>query len=81
MLLVLSIISQPPNLEQVTSLLMSKINGKRGRPGSIAVKFARSASVAWGSPVQIPGADVAPLVKPRCGRRPSYKVEEDGHGC
>ena len=19
--------------------------------------------------------------KPRCGRRPMYKVEEDGHGC
>ena len=23
----------------------------------------------------------APLIKPRCGRRPTYKVEEDGHGC
>ena len=21
------------------------------------------------------------LVKPCCGRRPTYKVEEDGHGC
>ena len=23
----------------------------------------------------------APLVKPCCGRCPTYKVEEDGHGC
>ena len=31
--------------------------------------------------VRIPGADVALLVKPCCGRRPTYKVEEDGHEC
>ena len=41
-----------------------------------------SASVAQGSPVQIPGVDTAPLGKPCCGRHPTYKkVEEDGHGC
>ena len=29
-----------------------------------------------------PGADMAPHGKtPCCGRRPTYKVEEDGHGC
>ena len=22
-----------------------------------------------------------PLIKPGCGRRPTYKAEEDGHGC
>ena len=33
-----------------------------------------------GSPVQIPGADMSPLVKPCCGRHPTYKVEEDGYG-
>ena len=34
-----------------------------------------------GSPVWILGVDMAPLGKPCCGRRPTYKVEEDGHGC
>ena len=45
------------------------------------VKCACSASVALGSPVQIPGADMALLGMACCGRRPTYKVEEDGHGC
>ena len=36
----------------------------------------------WGSPVQIPGVDMAPLGKKPCyGRHPTYKVEEGGHGC
>ena len=42
------------------------------------VKFARSASAAQGSPVQIPGVDMAPLGMPRCGRCPTYNIEEDG---
>ena len=49
----------------------------RGQPGGAGVKCTGSASAAWGSPVQIPGADLA---KPCCGRRPTYKVEEYGHG-
>ena len=53
----------------------------RGWPGGTAVKFRRSALAAWGSPVWIPGADMALLIKPCCGRHPTYKVEEDGHGC
>ena len=44
-------------------------------------KRARSASVAWGLLVRILGADMAPLGKPWFGRRPTYKVEEDGHRC
>ena len=50
-------------------------------PGGTAVKPAHSASVARGSAVRIPGADMAQLGKSCCGRRATYKVEEDGHGC
>ena len=53
----------------------------RGWAGGAAVNCAHSASVAGGSSVQIPGADMAPLGKPCCGRHPTYKVEEDEHGC
>ena len=52
-----------------------------GRPGGAVVKFAHSTSAARCSPVWILGADMAPLVKPFCGRHPTGKVEEDGHGC
>ena len=34
-----------------------------------------------GSPVRILGADMALLGTPCCGRCPTYKVEEGGHGC
>ena len=52
-----------------------------GRLGGTAVKFTHSDFAAQGSPVRILGADMAPHGKPCCGRRPTYKVEEDGHGC
>ena len=45
------------------------------------VKCARSASAARGSLVRILGEDMAPLGKTCCGSHPTYKVEEDGHGC
>ena len=57
------------------------MEGKQGQHGGAAVKFARSASAARGLLVQIPGADMALLGKPCCGRHPTYKVDEDGHGC
>ena len=42
------------------------------------VRCARSTLAARGSPVRIPAVDTAPLGKPCCGRRPTYKGEEDG---
>ena len=58
-----------------------KLSMPGGQPSGAVVKFTRFALVAWGSPVCIPGADTAPLGTPCCGRCPTYKVEEDGHGC
>ena len=52
-----------------------------GWPSGAVVKCGHSALVAWGWPVRILGVDMAPLVKPCCGRRPTYKEEEDEHGC
>ena len=53
-----------------------------GWPGGIAVKFMHSTLAAQDSLVWILGADMAPLGKPCCGRRPTYKnIEEDGHRC
>ena len=53
----------------------------RGWPGGAAVKCASSASATRGSLVRIPGTDMALLVEPCCGRNPTQKVEENGHGC
>ena len=55
------------------------MSGAEGLPGGVVIKFTCSALGAWGSAVRIPGADMALLGKPCCGRRPTYKVEEDGH--
>ena len=52
-----------------------------GPAGGAVVKCACSASAAWSSLVRIPGADMALLGMPCCDRRPTWKVEEDGHGC
>ena len=53
----------------------------RGRAGGTVFKCTHSTSAAQCSPVRIPDADMALLGKPRCGRHPTYKVEEHGHGC
>ena len=45
-----------------------------GRPGGAVVKFAHSASVAGCSLVQILGTDLCILIKPCCGRCPTYKT-------
>ena len=51
------------------------------RPGGAAFKSARSALAAWDLPVWIPDGDMSLLGKPCYGRRQTYTVEEDGHGC
>ena len=58
-----------------------KVGTIRGWPGGAAGKCIHSALAARGSPVQILDADMALLGKPCCGRHPTYKVEEDRHGC
>ena len=63
------------------SLLLGLLLKVWGQPSGAAVKCTCSASVARGSLVRSPGADMAPLGKPCCGRRPTYKVEEDEHEC
>ena len=52
-----------------------------GPASGAAVKCVSSVLTAQGSPVRIPGVDMALLGMPYCGRHPTYKVEEEGHGC
>ena len=59
--------------EQKTFLAIeesTKCKRQGGWPGSVVIEFALSASAAWGSQVQIPGEDLAPLIKPHCGSNP-----------
>ena len=67
-----------PKIEGIGVLFERK---ERGWLRGAAVKSAHSTLVAQGSLVRITGVDMALLGKPCCGRRPTYKVEEDGHGC
>ena len=51
-----------------------------GWPSGVVVKFMPSAPVAWGSQVQIPGVDLALLMKPHCDSIP-HETEEAWHRC
>ena len=51
------------------------------QPGGTVVKFTYSALAAQGSLVRILGADLCTACQACCGRCPTYKVEEVGHGC
>ena len=54
----------------------------RGQPGGTALKCTCSASRGPGFATSDPGCGHGTArQKPCCGRRPMYKVEEDGHGC
>ena len=55
--------------------------GGRAWPGGMVVKFTRSASVAQGLWVQIPGADLHTAHQATPWWHPTYKIEEDCHGC
>ena len=74
-------ISGFPGDEWPTLCLPFKRTSLGGRPGGAAVKCSHSALATWGSLVWIPGGDMALVGTPCCGRCPTYKVEEDGHGC
>ena len=54
---------------------------ERGQPGGVVVDFACSASVAQGSRVPIPGADLHTAHQAMLWRHPTYKIEEDWHRC
>ena len=72
----------PKNLCLYTNVMKENSRYReQGRPRGAEVKCARFSLAPQGSPVQILGVDRAPLGKPCCGRCPTYKVEEDGHGC
>ena len=69
------------SIVHMTCLEVPQYSGFWGWPSGAVVKCARSASVAQGLPVLILGADMAPLDKQCCGRRPTDKAEEDENGC
>ena len=68
------------HIEEIPFLSLKRVKF-RGRPCGVAVGFVCSASAAQRSPVQIPGEDLAPLIKPYCGKCSTYNVGEDGHRC
>ena len=74
-------LSRRPCSNYITLYISGIFNFKIGLMGAGLVVQCLSAHIPLCLLVQILGADMAPLGKPCCGRRPTYKVEEDGHGC
>ena len=54
-----------------------KNNKVRGWPGGIVVKFAHSATVVQGSPLQILDTDLHTTHQAMLWWHPAYKIEED----
>ena len=52
-----------------------------GQPSGVAVKFVFSTSVVLGSLVRIPATDIRTTYQAMQWQHPTYKAEEDGHGC
>ena len=69
----------PDSARLCQTLSKNAVSGSQ--PGGAAVKSMHYAWAARSSLVRIPGVDMALLVRPCCGRRPTYKVEKDGHRC
>ena len=67
-----------PGFKRQQGRLLKRLCG--GRPSGVAVKFTHSTSVAWGLQVQIPGMDLAPLVKLCYGGIP-HKIKKDWCRC
>ena len=57
--------------------------GERGScPGGIVVKFACSASAAWGLQVRVLGTNLHTSThQATLWQHPTYKIEEDWHRC
>ena len=73
----------PAHLSMAHSSLTTSITGWLGLSSPQALLLNVNVPRGWpgGLPVWILGVYMAPLGTPCCGRCPTYKVEEDGHGC
>ena len=60
---------------------IAKSRQYRGWPAGAVVKFARSVSAARVCQFVSWVQTYTSLIKPCCDRCPTYKREEDGHGC
>ena len=77
---------QPHRSRGLRFFLQVKITTKLGLVGAGPVAQRLSAHILLLGGLGFAGLDPrcghgTPLVKPCCGRRPTYKIEEDGHRC
>ena len=65
----------------IEQLVKKKKSLRWGQPSGTTVKFSHSASAARSLLVRIPSADLRTAYQTMLWRRPTYKIEEDGHRC